>query len=83
MTYEFTQAGFSNLEIAERCLAMGKSDRERTGQYPPLWWCRDVPGNHTGGPNCWCKPALLTEEHCWLDWSAEELAAYFDREARH
>lgn len=27
-----------------------------------LWVCQDVPGNHTGGPDCFCGPEVARIE---------------------
>lgn len=26
---------------------------------PAVWVCRDMPGEHAGGPGCWCVPHCL------------------------
>ena len=29
------------------------------GAGPAVWACRDMPGEHSGGPGCWCVPHCL------------------------
>jgi hypothetical protein len=54
---------FRVLDTASR----GRGDREavQPGEYrmsdqaPIIVICRDIPGDHIGGPECWCGPWIV------------------------
>lgn len=48
-------------------------DDDEEGE-PLIWVCRDLPGDHVGGPECFCRPRAFTADE--LPQSDEELSLY-------